>query len=66
MPRLHLVDTEGQQRRLADPEYLRLIVVRHPFDRLISAYRDKIQQEGTARDIIISQFLGYIARCGFR
>ena len=45
MPRLHLVDTEGQQRRLADPEYLRLIIVRHPFDRLISAYRDKIQLE---------------------
>ena len=39
-------DFESVKKYFSDNEYLTFSFVRHPFDRIVSAYKDKAEDEG--------------------
>ncbi|XP_013407108.1 carbohydrate sulfotransferase 9-like [Lingula anatina] len=58
LPRLEHFSSFGVQFRLK--RYLKVILVRHPLERLVSAYRDKV--EGVTNDVVYPQTAKKIAK----
>ena len=56
--RLKMFSTEEIQKRLKT--YFKFMVVRHPFERLLSAYREKFEREFDAMDPFFEEYLPQI------
>jgi hypothetical protein len=41
-----MLNFESLKKYFSDNEYLTFSFVRHPFDRIVSAYKDKAEREG--------------------